>query len=299
MSVTLFLGLGRMGAPMARLHAAAFPTRVFDVFPEAAKAVADSSDAAAVADLAEEGADIDVVILMLPTSRHVEEALQGQDALFARLPNGALVIDMGSSEPSSTRALAAAAAGLGIEYVDAPVSGGIAKAETGELTIMVGGSDGSVARALPHLETVGASIVHVGPAGAGHAAKALNNLISATNIAAATEAVTVAKHFGIEPTTMVEVLNASTGMSQATQVKFPQHILTGTYGSRFAYDLMLKDMGIARQMADEVGFAPVTGAAFETLSAGRTGLGEHPDHTEIARVYAQATGITIDEGQPR
>ncbi|ROR64988.1 3-hydroxyisobutyrate dehydrogenase [Agrococcus jenensis] len=297
MSVTLFLGLGRMGAPMARLHAAAFETRVYDVFAEAAKAVADASDAVAVSDLASQGADADVVILMLPTSRHVEEALQG-DGLFARLPKGALVIDMGSSEPASTRALAAFAAGLGLEYVDAPVSGGIAKAETGELTIMVGGEDDAVARAMPHLETVGTSIVHVGPAGAGHAAKALNNLVSATNIAAATEAVTVAKHFGIEPATMVEVLNASTGMSQATQVKFPQHILPGTYASRFAYDLMLKDMGIAVQMAGEVGFAPVTGAAFTTLAEGRAGLGEHPDHTEIARVYARATGISIDEGQP-
>ncbi len=299
MTVTLFLGLGRMGAPMARLHAAAFPTRVYDVFPEAAAAVAAASDAVAVTDLAAEGAEADVVILMLPTSRHVEDALQGDRGLFARLPEGALVIDMGSSEPASTRALAAAAADLGLSYVDAPVSGGISKAETGELTIMVGGEGAAVDRAMPHLRSVGTSIVHVGPAGAGHAAKALNNLVSATNIAAATEAVIVAKHFGIEPATMVEVLNASTGMSQATQVKFPQHILPGTYGSRFAYDLMLKDMGIATQMADEVGFAPVTGAAFAALSEGRAGLGDHPDHTEIARVYARATGITIDEGHPR
>jgi 3-hydroxyisobutyrate dehydrogenase len=296
MSATLFLGLGRMGAPMARLHAAAFATRVFDVFPEAAEAVAADSAAEAVTDLAEIGGDVDTVILMLPTSHHVEEVLRGDAGLLARLPEGALVIDMGSSEPASTRALAAEAAALGIDYVDAPVSGGIAKAETGSLTIMVGGTADAVARAMPHVRTVGSSIVHVGPAAAGHAAKALNNLVSATNIAAATEAVTVAKHFGIEPAAMVEVLNASTGMSQATQVKFPDHILPGTYASRFAYDLMLKDMGIARRMADEVGYAPVTGAAFDALSAGRAGLGDAPDHTEIARVYEQATGISIDEG---
>lgn len=296
MSVTLFLGMGRMGAPMARLHAAAFPTRVYDVFPAAAQAVADSCDAEAVADLDDGSDGVDVVILMLPTSRHVEDVVQGEGDLFERLPRGALVIDMGSSEPSSTRDLAAAAGTLGLAYVDAPVSGGIAKAETGELTIMVGGREDAVARAVPHLETVGSSIVHVGPAGAGHAAKALNNLVSATNIAAATEAVTVAKHYGIEPRTMVEVLNASTGMSQATQVKLPQHILRGTYASKFSYDLMLKDMGIARRMADDVGPTPVTAAAFEALTEGRAVLGEDPDHTEIARVYAQVTGITIDEG---
>jgi len=299
MSHTLFLGLGRMGAPMARLHASSFETHVFDVFPDAVSAVVDGSSAQPVADLADEGADVGVVILMLPTSRHVEDALTGEGALLERLPEGSLVIDMGSSEPASTRSLAAAAAERGVDYVDAPVSGGIAKAETGELTIMVGGTAEAVARAMPHLETVGGSIVHVGPAGAGHAAKALNNLVSATNIAAATEAVLIAKHYGIEPAAMIEVLNASTGMSQATQVKFPQHILPGTYASKFAYDLMLKDMGIAHRMADEVGFAPVTGAAFETLAEGRSVLGEHADHTEIARVYTQATGITIDEGHAR
>lgn len=299
MSTTLFLGLGRMGAPMARLHAAAFPTRVYDVFPEAAQAVAAASGAEAVTDLAAGSAGVDVVILMLPTSTHVEDALRGEDGLLARLPQGSLVIDMGSSEPASTRALAEEAAQHGIDYVDAPVSGGIAKAETGELTIMVGGERSAVARAMPHLAPVGTSILHVGPAAAGHAAKALNNVVSATNIAAATEAVMVAKQYGIEPATMVEVLNASTGMSQATRVKFPQHILPGTYASKFSYDLMLKDMGIARRMADEVGFAPVTGAAFETLTRLRAELGDAPDHTEIARAYAKATGITIDEGQAR
>ena len=296
MSSTLFLGLGRMGSPMARLHADAFPTRVYDVFPDAVAAVAAASAAVPVVSLDTEGPDTDVVILMLPTSRHVEEVLVGEAALFDSLPIGALIIDMGSSEPASTRSLAAAAADRGLAYVDAPVSGGIAKAETGELTIIVGGERHAVERAMPHLQTVGTSIVHVGPAGAGHAAKALNNLVSATNIAAATEAVTVAKHFGIEPAAMVEVLNASTGMSQATQVKFPQHILPGTYASRFSYDLMLKDMGIARRMAEEIGFAPVTATAFETLTAGRLHLGDDPDHTEIARVYARETGISIDEG---
>lgn len=138
MSATLFLGLGRMGAPMARLHAAAFATRVFDVFPAAAEAVAADSAAEALSDLADIGDDVASVILMLPTSHHVEEVLRGNAGLLARLPRGALVIDMGSSEPASTRTLAAEAAALGIDYVDAPVSGGIAKAETGSLTVMVG-----------------------------------------------------------------------------------------------------------------------------------------------------------------
>ncbi|WP_293696073.1 NAD(P)-dependent oxidoreductase [uncultured Agrococcus sp.] len=293
MSRTLFLGMGRMGAPMSALHAERFETIVFDVFPDAAERAAAASKAIAIASLAPLPNAVTTVILMLPTSKHVEDTVLGEDGLLEALPDGALVIDMSSSEPESTQRIADAAKELAVHYVDAPVSGGIAKAQTGELSIMAGGSAAAVQAALPHLETMGSSIQHVGPAGAGHAAKALNNLVSATNMAAATEAVTIASRFGIEPSTMVAVLNSATGMSQATQVKFPNHILPGTFASAFAYDLMLKDMRIALNMADRVGFNPVTAAAFDALEAGRPLLGEHPDHTEIARVYEQRTGIEI------
>lgn len=299
MSRTLFVGLGRMGAPMSAHHASAFDTVVFDVVPAAAEAAAAASSASAIATLDAVPAEIDTVILMLPTSKHVEGVLRGPSGLFAQLQDGALVIDMSSSEPTSTQALAEEAAEHGLQYVDAPVSGGISKAQSGELAIMVGGADAAVEQAMPHLETMGASIQHVGPAGAGHAAKALNNLVSATNIAAASEAVTIGSKFGIAPTTMIDVLNSATGMSQASQVKFPNHVLPGSFASAFAYDLMLKDMRIALSMAAEVGFNPVTSAAFETLESGRELLGEQPDHTEIARVYEQRTGIDIHREEDR
>lgn len=293
MSATLFLGMGRMGAPMSKLHAERFDTLVYDVIAESAHRASSVSRATAVETLTPLPQGVETVILMLPTSRHVEETLRGDRGLFKALPGGALVIDMSSSEPASTQALAREAASSGLQYVDAPVSGGISKAQSGELSIMAGGEVTAFESALPHLETMGASIQHVGPAGAGHAAKALNNLVSATNMAAATEAVTIASTFGIAPETMVEVLNSATGMSQATQVKFPNHILPGTFASAFAYDLMLKDMRIALGMAESLGFNPVTAAAFNTLEEGRTLLGERPDHTEIARVYERRTGIEI------
>lgn len=294
MSSTLFIGLGHMGAPMATLHAAAFPTIVFDLSAEAVARVTGAGHATSTPDLDRLPADVDTVILMLPTSRHVEGALTGEGGLFAQLDRGALVIDMGSSEPESTRALAATAAKLGIDYVDAPVSGGVPKAVTGELAIMVGGTETAVARAMPHLEVLGSSILHVGPAGSGDAAKALNNLVSASNMSVASEALVIAARFGIAPATMTEVLNAATGRSQASELKVPRYMLTGTFDSGFAYDLMLKDMGIAIGMTDGLD-VPVVRAVDAHLRDARPQLGDAPDHTEIARIYERATGIDIQQ----
>ncbi|MPY85492.1 MAG: NAD-binding protein [Actinophytocola sp.] len=214
---TLFVGLGRMGAPMARRHTARHETVLFDIDHAAASGLADELGSRALPSLAEVPDEVNTVVLMLPDSGVVESVLL-TDGLLARLPTGSLVIDMGSSEPANTRRLAEA---RGVGYVDAPVSGGVAKA--------------------------------------------LNNLLSATNLAAAGEVLTVAKTFGIEADVMVDVLNASTGRSQATEVKYPRHVLTGSYDSGFAMDLMIKDLGIARSLAREQGAnTPVTGAAFDT-----------------------------------
>lgn len=294
MSTTLFIGLGHMGAPMATLHARAFPTAVFDLSAEAVDAVSAACGASVVTDLTGLPAEVTTIILMLPTSRHVEKVLEGEDGLFAQLPSGALVIDMGSSEPGSTRTLAQHAAERGIAYVDAPVSGGVIKAKTGELAIMVGGSEDAVAQALPHLEVLGSSILHVGPAGAGDAAKALNNLVSASNIAVASEALVIAESFGIAPATMTDVLNAATGRSQSSELKLPRYVLTGTFDSGFAYDLMLKDMTIAMGMTNDLE-VPVVRTVFDRLSTGRAELGATPDHTEIARLYGLGGSATTKE----
>lgn len=291
---TLFVGLGRMGAPMARRYAPGRDVVLFDVDAAVAKALAEELDARALDSLTEVPAEVDTVILMLPNSTIVESVLEGDD-LLARLAGGSLVIDMGSSEPASTRRLAEVAGERGIGYVDAPVSGGVAKATTGELSIMVGGADDDVRRARPHLEPMGTTILEVGPPGAGHAAKALNNLLSASNLAAAAEVLTVARAFGIEPDVMVDVLNASTGRSQATEVKYPRHILTGSYDSGFAMDLMIKDLGIARSLARAQGLqTPVTDAAAATADRARTALDRDDlDHTEVARYYETVNGVSL------
>lgn len=301
MTNTLFIGLGRMGRPMSAHIAKRFKTQVFDIFPAAVEAAAAESGAAPVFDLTRV-TDVDTVILMLPTSAHVEGILLGEPGatsggLLDQLETSTLIIDMGSSVPSSTQKLAQIAAERGFAYVDAPVSGGISKAGSGQLTMLVGGEHDAIERARPYLEAVGSTIVVVGGSGAGHAAKAINNLVSATNMAVATEAILRGQAAGIEPERMIEVLNASTGMSQATQVKFPQHILPGSYASNFAYDLMLKDIGIAMQIEVPDAASTLSSAAFQMLTEGRATLGDQPDHTEITRVYENLTGITIHKEQ--
>ena len=284
---TLFIGLGKMGDPMVRRYAPTHETVLYDVNHAAAAALAGDLGSQVVESLDELPLDVDTVILMLPNSRIVESVVRGGHGLFARLPKAALVIDMGSSEPSSTRALAEEAADAGIAYVDAPVSGGVAKAATGELSIMVGGAPADLERAAEHLAPLGASIVAVGPAGAGHAAKALNNLLSATNLAAAAEILTVAKNFGIEADVMVNVINVSTGRSQASEVKYPKHVLTGRFDSGFSMDLMLKDLAIAHTLSKSAGLTtPITDKTVETLDEARSVLnGVDLDHTEVARFY--------------
>ncbi|WP_231444599.1 NAD(P)-dependent oxidoreductase [Brevibacterium zhoupengii] len=284
MATTLFIGLGRMGAPMAALHAKTFTTAVFDLSNEATAQVVEEGGAIPVTDLSSLPAGIDTVILMLPSSRQVEDTLTGDNGLLRSLSEGTLIIDMGSSEPTSTQDLARQAQELGVDYVDAPVSGGVPKARTGELSILVGGTDEAVAKARPHLEVMGTTIIHVGNEGAGDAAKAINNLVSATNIAVACEALTMADDFGIEPTKMAEVLNSATGRSQASELKVTKYILPQNFTSGFAYDLMLKDMTIAMGLAHSLE-TPVTDVAFDKLNTGRADLGDTPDHTEISRLY--------------
>lgn len=283
---TLFIGLGKMGDPMVRRYAPSQDLLLYDVDTAASVTLAADVGAQALEGLDTLPPGIRTVILMLPNSRIVESVVAG---LLAQLEPGALVIDMGSSEPASTRNLAGQAAAVGVAFVDAPVSGGVAKARLGELSIMVGGHATDRDRAREHLEPLGTRITMVGPSGSGHAAKALNNLLSATNLAAAAEVFTVARTFGIDAAVMVDVVNASTGRSQSTEVKYPQHVLNGTFDSGFSLDLMLKDVAIAQALGAELS-TPITDTtvgvlaqAHRVLGCARAMTAGPLDHTEVVR----------------
>lgn len=293
---TLFIGLGAMGAPMIRNLAAKTNDEVlvFDVSPATRKAIADETGARPLAALDQLPAGVNAVVLMLPNSRIVEGVLSGAGGVLQQLDPGSIVIDMSSSEPESSRLLAAEAVKRGVGFVDAPVSGGTVKAISGELTIMVGGTDDAVARATPILRTMGTSIVHVGGPGAGDAAKALNNLLSATNIAAVAEVLTAATKFGIDPAVMLDVINRSTSRSQASTFKYPRHVFSGRFDSGFALSLLQKDLGIAGDLTQGAGIeTPVTDAA-RRITAATVDLVDAPgDHVEIARYYETRNDVAF------
>jgi 3-hydroxyisobutyrate dehydrogenase len=192
------------------------------------------------------------------------------------------VIDMSSADPAGTRALGTALEASGIELVDAPVSGAVAGAKTGTLAIMVGGTTAGLARALPALKAMGNQIFHVGPLGAGHAVKALNNYLGAAGTLAGFEALLVARAFGLDPKPMLDAINASTGRNSTTERKIPRDVLTGTFASGFKLALMAKDVGTAAELARGLGLK--TPFLKETLRLWREAQKQLPaaaDHSEI------------------
>jgi 3-hydroxyisobutyrate dehydrogenase len=274
-----------------RLLAAGLRVAVFDTAP-AAVAAAASAGADPVADLAGLAATCPIVVLMLPNSDVVDAVssqLLGSDSSALRL-----VVDMSSSEPLRTQALADRLALHGVTLVDAPVSGGVSGAESGGLTVMVGGPDAAVADLRPLLELLGAQVTHVGPVGAGHAVKALNNLLSAAHMIASTEALVVAARFGLDPATVLSVINTSSGRSGSTEAKFPRFVLPRTFDSGFTSALLEKDVRIAVGLAEALGVStPVAASVLAGWQAAGEDLPPGADHTEVVRPYEVRTGVVL------
>ena len=248
-----FIGIGKMGRPMAsRLHEAGFQVTVGDADATVvSRFIADHPGArAASGPLAYAGAD--ALILMLPTSDIVEAVLEDGGTAAALRP-GTLVVDMSSSVPTRTRDLAARLARGGLRFVDAPVSGGVRGAIAGQLAIMAGGEQTDLDQLAPVFAPLAAAVIAVGPVGSGHAAKALNNLVSAATISVTVEALRLGERFGISPAIMTEVLNSSSGRSNTSENKVAQFMTSGTFASGFALQLMAKDVGIAVDLADALG----------------------------------------------
>jgi 3-hydroxyisobutyrate dehydrogenase len=277
-----FIGIGRMGWPMARrLVEAGFGVALQDAVPGRATDFARQHGGTAAASAAEAAQGAEVVITMLPTSREVAAVLA---EIGPALASGAVVVEMSSGEPSATRALAEALALRGVMLVDAPVSGGVARAETGELAIMTGGDPDALARVAPLLGAMGKTITRCGDVGAGQAMKALNNLVSAAGFLVSVEALLIGSRFGLDPATMVDVLNASTGMNNSTQKKLKQFVLSRGFDSGFGLDLMVKDLSIALQVGRETATpAPLAAQTRELWAAAAALLGPGQDHTAAAR----------------
>ncbi|CAM4062937.1 NAD(P)-dependent oxidoreductase [Kibdelosporangium persicum] len=271
-----FVGLGNMGTPMARrLVEAGYTVRGFDTDPARHNGIT-------VSTLDEVTAGADAILLMLPNSDVVEHVVY-QEGLLEAVRRGTVLVDLGSSRPHSTRTLAERAAARGVPVVDAPVSGGVDGAEAGTLTVMAGGAAGDVERVRPVLERFG-KVQHVGAVGAGHALKALNNLMSATHLLVSSEALLAGQEFGLDPAVMLDVVNGSSGRSGSTEAKWPKFVLPGTFDSGFGLRLMLKDMRIAVELARETGAPSLLGeSAVELWAKAAEDLPPTADHTEIVR----------------
>ncbi len=208
-----FLGLGAIGAPMAAHLAKRESLTVWNRTGARATEFAALHGARAATSPREAASGAEVVITCLPTSREVEALLDGPNGLEAGLQRGALLIDCTSGDPGTSRRIAQRLAGKGIAFADAPVSGGISGAEAGTLTVMVGGDEETFTRARPVLSAFGKRIEHLGPIGAGHAMKAVNNALLAVNLIAVGEGLAALVKAGVSARTAVEVLNASSGRS--------------------------------------------------------------------------------------
>ncbi|HEY1283192.1 MAG TPA: NAD(P)-dependent oxidoreductase [Steroidobacteraceae bacterium] len=279
-----FVGLGNMGAPMARLIAkAGYQVLAADASAQAVERFAASTPCERADSLKSLGSSCRVVITMLPDGKVVREVLLETNGVVAGLAPGSVVIDMSSASPVGTRELATELAQRGIPLVDAPVSGGVKKAVDGTLAIMVGGESEPVARVRPLLEVMG-KVFPTGASGSGHAMKSLNNFLSAANLAVAAEAVIAGQRFGLDPANMIAILNASTGRNTGTDSKYPNNVLPRTFNSGFALGLMAKDLRLALEVArSSEAPAGLLEACARIWEQAERQLGGKADNTEVVK----------------
>ncbi len=295
-----FVGLGMMGHPMVRhLAAKGFAPTVYDIDSAAMTRLAGIEGVHPAASLADLAAKSDVVITMLPDGRVVRRVALGDpqgsnDHLLAGLGAGAVIVDMSSSDPFGTRDLGADLARYNIRLLDAPVSGGVKGAEAATLAIMAGGDAATLDRCRDVLLAMGKAVHHAGPLGAGHAAKALNNYVSAAGLLAAVEAVIAGQRFGLDPAGLIDIINASTGRNNSTESKVRQQILSRDFAGGFALSLMAKDLRTALGLARQSGLKlPLAEACVAVWNQADDALEPGVDHTAIARLLEGINGEVL------
>ena len=279
------IGLGNMGLPMgACLIKAGYAVTGFDLLASARQKFAATGGRVAN-DMASAVATAEVVIMLLPNGKIVREAVR---AMRAHLRTGTILIDMSSSDPIGTRSLGEELITAGTPFIDAPVSGGVRRAANGTLAIMVGGEGATIDRVQPLLTAMGKSIFRTGALASGHAMKALNNYVSAAGLVATVEALQVGRKFGLDPTLMADILNASSGRNNTTELKLKQFIISETFDDGFPLRLMAKDVRTADDLAHALGIAtPLADLCAGLWEAAARELNESANHTEMIRYMEQ------------
>jgi 3-hydroxyisobutyrate dehydrogenase len=289
-----FLGLGAIGRPIAGHLARAHQLRVWNRTTARAESFAKDTGAEVGATPRDAARDAEIVFTCLPNSPEVEAVLGGAEGLEGGLAAGSILVDLTSGVPEASRRIAARLSNRQVGWLDAPVSGGTAGAEAATLTIMIGGEAPVFSRVLPVLELFGKRIVHVGPAGAGHALKAVHNMLIAVNVFALGEGLTTLARAGVTPRTALEVINNANGRSFVSERLVPERVLSGAWPRTFRLALLDKDVAIARDLARAEGIeAPMMERVSELLQQAHSELGEEADHVEAIRLHERRAGVEL------
>ena len=289
------IGLGAMGLPMARcLLRAGYAVTVCPHRNPAPAQALGAEGATVVASPREVAATATIIITMVPDSPQVEEAVLGPEGVAAGAAPGSVLLDMSSIAPAATRRIGAALAEHDIAMLDAPVSGGPARASDGTLTIMVGGDAAVFARCLPVLEAMGTQITHVGPLGSGVLLKAVNQLMIGLIMMANAEGLALGVKAGLPLETIRTVIGTASASNNLLNNWLPKTAFTGSYAGGFALDLLLKDLRIALAVAEEVGVpTPGSALAYQFYRLMQTAGEGRSDYSVLLHWWETQTGVSF------
>jgi 3-hydroxyisobutyrate dehydrogenase len=299
MSRVAFLGLGDIGARIAqRVAAAGYDLTVWNRTEARAQRFLATAPAGAHVHAARSAADAvsnaEIVVSCVSTSRDVVAVLRSSPPALDALRRGAVWVDCTSGDPPTSRQIASELAARQVAYIDAPVSGGLSGAEQGTLTIMCGGDPAVLDRVRPVLGSFGAKIVHCGPVGAGAAVKAVNNALLAVCLWSAGEGLAALRKAGVPPAVALDVINASSGRSNATMNLIPRRVLTREFPRTFRLALLDKDVAIAAAFArDEKVPSPVIQLTAELMRLAHGSLGDAADHVESLKLIEEWSRVEI------
>jgi len=291
-----FIGLGHMGEPMAaRLVASGFALSVYDVRNDVAARFTRAHVATAAASITAAVRDAAIVIAMVPDDAAVHAVMLGDGGVAASLRPGGIALDMGTSSPESTVAIAAEFARRGLAFVDAPVMGGVPFARDGTLDIMAGGDATAVERCVPVFDALGRRTWRCGSSGSGHALKAIANFVNAATFIAMLEAMIVGRKFGLQTGFMADALAAMCGGRQhPLDKKIVPQVMTRRFGTGMAMGLIAKDVGIAANLAHAIGArASMADATHALWQEAAQRYGHARDQAEVVRLWEDAAGVEL------
>lgn len=291
-----FIGLGVMGKNMAaNVLKGDYKLKVYDVV-ESVVAEFKEKGAEVGSSPADASKDCDIIMTSLPNSQIVETVILGKNGVLEGAKEGAIIVDLSSITPKTIQSISKKCSDKGVEVIDAPVSGGVAGAEAGTLTIMVGGKQEALEKVMPVLECVGKKINHVGEVGAGDTVKLVNNLLLGVNMVACAEAMALGTKAGIKPEVLYEIISQSSGSSYALKAKYEKYIAKGNFEPGFMIDLQYKDLQLAVSTAKDLKAPLFMGNAaqqmFETARA--EGLGRK-DISAVINVYEKWLNTSVRE----